>query len=72
MEHETLGFANFEMSTNTTNFKQTKTKAGGESGENSPVCPGREVLRNFFSFQSDWNCEVTGTNEVQIKPQAWK
>ena len=53
MEHETLGFANFEMSTNTTNFKQTKTKAGGESGENSPVCPVREVLRNFFSFLSD-------------------
>ena len=36
--------------------RHIKFSQEGDSGENRPVCPIRNVLKNFISFQSEWDC----------------
>lgn len=36
----------------------------GDSGENSPVCPINNVLKNFFSIQSEWHYYYTTSLEI--------
>ena len=51
----------------------TQASLMGDLGENCLVRPIRNVLKNSFDFQPEWDCyEILGAIKVHILPQVSK